>query len=40
MRKHIALGSVLALGLGGQALATENFSYSNLEASYVKDRNR
>lgn len=36
MRKHIALGSVLALGLGGQALATENFSYSNLEASYVK----
>ncbi len=36
MRKQLALGSVLALGLAGQALATENFSYSNLEASYVK----
>jgi outer membrane autotransporter protein len=36
MRKHIALGSVLAVGLAGQALATESFSYSNIEVSYVK----
>jgi hypothetical protein len=39
MRKHIALGSVLALGLGGQALATEGFNYSNLEAAYVTTEN-
>ncbi len=36
MRKHIALGSVLALGLVGQAMAAEDFSYNNIEASYVK----
>jgi outer membrane autotransporter protein len=36
MRKHIALGTVMALGLGTQAMAAEGFSYSNVEASYVK----
>lgn len=36
MRKEIALGSVLALGLGGQAIAAEGFSYSNIQASFAK----
>lgn len=35
MRKHIALGTVLALGIGTQAMAAEGFSYSNVEASFV-----
>lgn len=35
MRKQIALGSVLALGLGVQAMAAEGVSYSNVEVAYV-----
>lgn len=35
MRKHIALGFVMALGVGAQAMAAEGFSYSNIEASYT-----
>ena len=35
MRKHIALGTVMALGVGAQAMAAEGFSYSNIEASYT-----
>jgi hypothetical protein len=35
MRKHIALGTVMALGFGTQAMAAEGFSYSNIEASYA-----
>ncbi|MEO8314744.1 MAG: hypothetical protein ABI645_08120 [Pseudomonadota bacterium] len=34
MRKQIALGAVLALGLVGSALAADGFSYNNLELSY------
>jgi hypothetical protein len=35
MRKSVALGTIMALGLGGQAFAAEGFSYNNIEASYV-----
>jgi hypothetical protein len=35
MRKSIVLGSIAALGLAGQALAEESFSYSFLEADYI-----
>lgn len=34
MRKRIALGSVLALGLGAQAMAAEGLSYTHLEVAY------
>jgi hypothetical protein len=38
LRKHVAMGAVLALGLGNQALAAEpeGFSYNNIEVSYLK----
>lgn len=35
MRKSIVLASMAALGLGSQAFAEDNFSYSFLEADYV-----
>ncbi|MEO6079509.1 MAG: hypothetical protein ABIQ86_07010 [Steroidobacteraceae bacterium] len=35
MRKYIALGTLMALGVGGSAVAAEGFSYNNLEVSYV-----
>jgi hypothetical protein len=35
MRKSIVLGSLAALGLTGQAIAADGFSYSYLEAAYV-----
>lgn len=35
MRKHLALGAVMALGLAGQAMAAEGFSYNVLEGSYL-----
>jgi hypothetical protein len=35
MRKQIALGTVMALGVGAQAIAAEGFSYNNIEAAYV-----
>jgi len=36
MRKHLALGAVLALGLGTQAFAADGFSYNLLEGGYVR----
>jgi len=35
MRKSIVLGSIAALGLTGQALAQDGFSYNYLEGNYV-----
>jgi hypothetical protein len=35
MRKHIALGTVMALGIGAQAVAAEGLSYNNIDLSYV-----
>jgi hypothetical protein len=35
MHKSIALGSILALGLAGQAYAQDGFSYSYVEAAYL-----
>jgi len=36
MRKHLALGAVLALGLGTQAFAADGFSYNLIEGGYVR----
>lgn len=36
MRKQIALGTVMAVGLAGPALAAEGFSYNNVEAGYFQ----
>jgi opacity protein-like surface antigen len=36
MRKQFALGAVLAMGLGGTALAAEGISYNNVEAGYAR----
>lgn len=36
MRKQIALGTVLALGVGAQAMAAESLSYSYVEGAFVK----
>lgn len=36
MRKHIALGAVLALGVGAQAMAAESLSYSYVEGAFVQ----
>jgi hypothetical protein len=36
MHKRIVLGSIAALGLTGQALAQEGFSYSYVEAAWVQ----
>jgi opacity protein-like surface antigen len=38
MRKQIAVGSVLALGLASQVMAAEGFSYNNVEAAYVHSK--
>jgi hypothetical protein len=38
MRKQIALGTVLALGVGAQAIAAEGFSYNNVEAAFIKGK--
>jgi hypothetical protein len=35
MRKHIALGSILALGVSVQAMSAEGFSYNNVDVAYV-----
>lgn len=34
MRKYVALGAMAALGLAGQAGATDGFSYNHIEGSY------
>ncbi|MFO1503324.1 MAG: hypothetical protein U1F39_05845 [Steroidobacteraceae bacterium] len=36
MRKHLALGAVLALGLGTQAFAADGLSYNLIEGGYVR----
>jgi hypothetical protein len=36
MRKHIALGTVIALGVGAQAMAAESLSYSYVEGAFVQ----
>jgi hypothetical protein len=36
MRKHLALGAVLALGLGTQAFAADSLSYNLIEGGYVR----
>jgi opacity protein-like surface antigen len=36
MRKHLALGAVLALGLGTQAFAADGFSYNLIEGGYIR----
>lgn len=36
MRKHLALGAIMALGLGGQAFAADGFSYNLIEGGYVR----
>lgn len=35
MRKYIALGALLSLGLGGQAMAADGFSYNLGELAYI-----
>lgn len=35
MRSHFAVGTLLALGLGGTAVAAEPLSYNNIEGAYV-----
>lgn len=35
MRSHVAVGTLLALGLGGTAVAAEPLSYNNIEGAYV-----
>jgi hypothetical protein len=36
MRKHLALGAALALGLGTQAIAADGLSYNLIEGGYVR----
>ena len=36
MRKHLALGAALALGLGTQAFAADGLSYNLIEGGYVR----
>jgi hypothetical protein len=36
MRKHLALGAVLALGFGSQAFAADGISYNLIEGGYVR----
>jgi hypothetical protein len=35
MRKEIAVGAAMVLGVGAQAMAAEGFSYSHVEAGFV-----
>jgi hypothetical protein len=36
MRKHLALGAALALGLGTQAFAADGLSYNLIEGGYIR----